>query len=410
MKKFLTDRRKSIYLFLLLFISYSLIYMTKNCYSAAMASIVANGIMTKSQTGLIAALFYLIYAPFQIIGGIAADKYSPAKLILYGTFGAGLCNSLVYVFSENYVAMLIIWSLNAAIQFGIWPSIFKIVVSQLAPEHRMRGIFFILLTPSAGLALSYASAVFITDWRFNFLLSAIILFAIVPIFFFIYRYIEKSMTVENDTNKKEVKAEKIQGASLVRKIIISGIPILLIIYVVQGLLSIGIKSLVPVMLMESYDLTPSLANGLNVILVLCGPLGTLLGALPLFKKFSYTTTITILFGLSLPAVFIITYVGSIPAAVIIIALIAVTVFMAATSVYFSYTSRVFEKFGFGGTLSGLYNCMSAIGLVLSNYVFTSVAENFGWSVTTNTWLIMLSLALVLLCITIPIWKRFMKSL
>ena len=75
-RKSLRDEKKSIVLFLLLFIVYALIYLTKNCFSAAMAPIVAEGIMTKSETGLIAAVFYLIYAPFQIVGGFAADRYS----------------------------------------------------------------------------------------------------------------------------------------------------------------------------------------------------------------------------------------------------------------------------------------------------------------------------------------------
>ena len=35
-----------------------------NEWSEAMASIVDAGVMTKSQTGLIAAAFYLVYAPF----------------------------------------------------------------------------------------------------------------------------------------------------------------------------------------------------------------------------------------------------------------------------------------------------------------------------------------------------------
>ncbi|MBQ9921974.1 MAG: MFS transporter, partial [Clostridia bacterium] len=109
-RKYIEDHKKSIYLFLLVFISYALVYMTKNCYSAAMTSIVAEGIMTKSQTGFIAAMFYLVYAPFQIIGGILSDKYDPGKLILTGVIGAGAANLLVYFFSTNYIAMTIIWS------------------------------------------------------------------------------------------------------------------------------------------------------------------------------------------------------------------------------------------------------------------------------------------------------------
>ena len=343
---------------------------------------------------------------------IAADKFSPAKLIMLGTFGGGICNALIYAFSDNYIAMIIIWSLNAVVQFGIWPSVFKIVVSQLAPEHRFHGVFFINFTPSAGMVMSYATAAFITDWEFNFLLSTIILFSLVPIFFFCYRYVEKSMTVAlKDPHGSDLK---ISGApreeKVFHKILISGVPLLLLVYVVQGILNIGIKALVPVMLMENYDISPSLANGLNIILVLSGPVGLMLGALPIFKRFSYPTVIAFLFAISIPAVFVITFIGDLPVAVIIAALLVVSTFMSTTSIFFSQSSRVFEKFGCGGTLSGLYNCMSALGLVLANYGFTSIAENFGWGITTNVWLVVIISAFIIALITIPIWKRFINNI
>lgn len=53
-----------------LWIMYAVVYMTKSCYSAAMASIVHEGVLTKSQTGFITAAFYFVYVPLQILGGI----------------------------------------------------------------------------------------------------------------------------------------------------------------------------------------------------------------------------------------------------------------------------------------------------------------------------------------------------
>ena len=44
-------------------------------FTSAMAIIVEEGSMTKSQTGLINAMFWLVYAPFQVVGGLAVDKH-----------------------------------------------------------------------------------------------------------------------------------------------------------------------------------------------------------------------------------------------------------------------------------------------------------------------------------------------
>ena len=412
MKRYLQDKKKSIVLFLALFIMYSLIYMTKNCYSAAMASIVDAGIMTKTETGMIAAIFYLVYAPFQIVGGIAADKFSPAKLLLIGTAGAGVCNLLVYFFSDNYIAMLIIWSLNAVIQFGIWPSVFKIIVSQLAPEHRTRGVYFIHFAQTVGLTVSYLCGAVINDWRNNFLLSAIVLFLLVVVFTAIYVPISHNMVIDESASASAEKKTKksLATSKLMLLVMSSGIPLLLIAYIVQGIMNIGLKALVPVMLLESYEsVTPEMANILNAVLIVLSPLGMLLGAIPVFKRFSYPTVISILFAVCVPLALVLTFVGDANMFIIMAALFIIICAMGAMSAYFSYCSKTFEKYGISATLSGTFNCMSSLALFFANYVFMGIAEQHGWGVTTKIWLVIAIIALALAIVSIFLWKRFMKK-
>lgn len=411
-RKSLRDGRKSLYLFALVFVVYSLIYMTKNCYSAAMASIVAQGIMTKSETGLIAAAFYLVYAPFQIVGGIAADHHSPHKLIIFGTFGAAVCNLLVYFFSENYIAMLIIWSLNAIVQFGIWPAIFKIITAQLKESQRTRAVFYISFSSTLGLVLSYICAALITDWKFNFLLSAIVLFVSVAAFATCYKGLEGNMIAEETPTESAPSAEKAKKEKGSLALIIkSGVPILLVVYAIQGLLNLGLKSLAPTMLMENYEsLSPALANALNIILVLSSSIGLFFSRIPFFKKFSETASVAIMFATTVPLLIVVTFIGEVNIAFIIAALALLMVSVSSMTVFFSYISKVFENFGHGATIAGLFNCMSAIGIVLANYVFAKLAEMFGWGFTTKSWLVIAIVSLVLTALTIPIWNRFKKKM
>lgn len=408
-RKSLISSRASLCLFLLAFISYALVYMTKNCYSAAMASIVNEGIMTKSQTGLIAAIFYLVYAPFQIVGGIAADRYSPGKLIVIGVFGAGICNLLVYFFSENYIAMMIIWALNAVMQFGIWPSIFKIVTTQLVEEHRVKGMFYISMSSTFGLLISYLSAMFITNWKNNFMLSALSMFVTGFVFLFLYRLFEQKMVEdEQPTEKKKSSVEKKE--KFLPLMFKAGIPLLLIVYTVHSMLNLGIKALTPVMLMESYDsVSPALANGLNAILVLASPVGIIFARNRFFQKFSAPTIIASFLAIALPLLFMITLIGKIPVLVVLCALAVLMVILAATSIFFSSISMYFDRFGYVATLSGLLNCMASLGIVLANYVFAKIAEIKGWEFTTSCWLISAVSVLVLTLITIPIWRNFLKK-
>ena len=58
--KYLESKRLSILLFIFLFLLYAVVYMTKNMFSSAMAIIVEDGFMTKSQTGMINAVYWFV--------------------------------------------------------------------------------------------------------------------------------------------------------------------------------------------------------------------------------------------------------------------------------------------------------------------------------------------------------------
>ena len=119
----LENKKESRYFFIFIWIMYAMVYMTKNCFSSAMASIVAEGVFTKTQVGLITSLFYLVYAPFQIVGGFVADKKSPEKLIQIGLIGGAISNLIIF-FNQNYYVILITWVFNGIVQFALWLSVF----------------------------------------------------------------------------------------------------------------------------------------------------------------------------------------------------------------------------------------------------------------------------------------------
>lgn len=153
---------------------YALVYMTKNCFNGALAAIVEDGVLTKSQTGLITALFYIVYTPLQIVGGIVVDKFSPELMIKIGLVGGAVANAVIF-FNHNYYVMLIAWTLNAVVQFALWPATYKIISSQLCRSDRTYMIFLITLATSLGLVFSYAVAAILPSWEYNFVFSAIVL-------------------------------------------------------------------------------------------------------------------------------------------------------------------------------------------------------------------------------------------
>ena len=371
--------------------------------------------MTKSETGLIASMFYVFYAPFQIVGGIAVDRHSPYKLILIGLLGAGIANILIYLL-EGYVAMLIIWSLNGMIQFGVWPGIFKIVTTELMPEHRTNGILYIHMSYTVGLVLSYLSAALISDWKNNFLFSALTLFILSAIFLVIYkllsRYMKKDESAFASQNAEDEKApmNDIAMREKILAMLKAGIPLVLIISLIHSLLNLGIKALAPVMLMESYEeINASLANVLNILLVLSGPIGLFASHTAYFNRITPTKALSVLLALTLPLLAVVCFIGIIPSLFTIAAMCLVMVITGAISILFSNIARDFTKYNCVGTLIGTINCMSAVGILIANYAFSKIAEEMGWQFTAVCWLILSALAFLLALASIPLWSRFKRN-
>jgi len=194
------NRKLSRCFFIFIWVMYAIVYMTKSCFSAAMASIVFEGIMTKSQTGLIISAFNLVYAPLQIFGGVFADKYDPEKLIKIGLVGGGIANLIIYL-NQNYYLVLTVWILNAVVQFALWPAVFKIVSSQIVKEDRKNATYYISFGTTAGLFLAYLVAAFLPSWEYNFAVSAAALLLLALVWHIVTKRVEIYMIPDKKTDE-----------------------------------------------------------------------------------------------------------------------------------------------------------------------------------------------------------------
>ncbi len=392
---------------------YAVVYMTKNCYTAAMAGIVNEGIMTKSQTGLIAACFYLSYAPFQVVGGKLADKYPPEVLLLIGLAGAAISNLLIYL-NQNYIFMMIVWTFNGAIQFGIWPAVFKIVSSNLERAYRKKAIFLISLSSSSGMALAYIVAAFIKDWKNNFLLSAILLFFFTAATAVVYFFINRNVAFEEEAPAVQTSpSESVTKVTTTKVLFGAGLAFLLIPFIITDLVSLGVKNFAPTMLMESYDtISPMVGNFLNVFLIIAGVLGTFLVKFiyPRFVKEELSGVRNIGF-ISLPLLALCIFVGSkyVSVPVTVISLCIISACSAIMSTLRSYYSASFAKYGKNGEVAGIINACSSLGIVVQSYGLSKVADTYNWptvfSVITVLWVIFL----VVTSLILPLWKKFKRE-
>ena len=401
-------------LFIALLSTFTFISITKQCFSSAMAFIVDEGLMTKSQTGTIVAIFYLVYGVLQLVGGLLTDKWNPERFITFGFIGAGLCNLAVY-FNQNYYFVMAIWVVNACAQFAVWPAVFKLCSSMLKEEHRTHALFWITFANPLGTVINYAVAALIPHWKLNFLISAVGLIFFAIAWEITVRGIQpliQEAEVEKPT--KPVHTHHHEGQAqkgLLPLLISSGVIFYLLIHFTRSIFDNGLKTLVATMINENYDnVTPSVATALTIIILIMGTLGTTLAHMiyPRFVKNEFAASL-LLFLIATPFGVLLLLTGKVHYWWIVLFLSFLVLMMNGASLFSSYISARFNKWGKGATIAGALNMMTSLGIVASNFVFTRVVEGFGWNTTIWVWVVLLAFANVLLFVTLPMWKRFLKN-
>ena len=382
----LENKKVSRHFFVFLFLMYAIVYMTKNCFSGALADIVANGVLTKSQTGLITALFYLAYTPLQIVGGIVADKYSPELLIKIGLFGGALANAIIF-FNHNYYVMLVVWTLNAIVQFALWPGTYKIITSQLCRSDKSYMIFFISIASTLGLLMSYVVAAILPSWELNFAVSAFALFVLTVIMHIYDKHLNRFM--KRDYEPISITSGKsTYGGSTFSLFMRSGFFLLLIPVVVRCLVGQGSKTLAPIMLNETFGTDPSFGNLLNVFIILAGLCGTLLVKLILYPRIIKNEIVGLITCGCILLGFTVAFVFAPNLPITVISLCGIALFATAASLFISYFNASFAKYGKNGTAAGISNAAASFGIVLLNYGILKISEIWGWESVRYLWLIL----------------------
>ncbi len=409
-EKTFNSRRASLILFLFLFVMYAIVYMTKSIFSSAMASIVEEGFMTKSQTGLINASFWFVYAVFQFFGGFAVDKFSPKKMIMIGMAGAIVSNAVIYLsvvhLSRPYPVIIAAWMFNAIAQFGLWPGVFKIMSTQIIPELRGTATFWILFSGTFGAGISMLVASFVKHWRHNFIVSIIGLSATLVIYALIDSFIVDTSIPDEGINETRDVPEK---AKMTPLLISSGLTVMLVVCMLRGAVDNGIRMMTPVMLMESYEGLPaSISTRMSTILIVFSVFGTLVAGWVHSKITTFEPKAQIaLFTLSLLPLSAVCFLGRVHYVVILAALCITTVLLQGVSPFTqSFISLRFEKYGRIGTVAGIVNAAASVGNILASYVFAKMAEIMPWRWVAVSWIAVVALCIILCISVYRRWKRF----
>lgn len=420
MKNLSKEEKTSWILFITAWVIYAVVSMTKSAYAATMASIIGEGLFDKTAAGTVNASFYLFYGSAQLLGVKVVDKVSPVKLVSM-TLAGTLVAIIGMAVSKSFLMMLIFWSFCGLVQFAIWPAVLRIIAEYLVPSQKSKAMVYIAFSYCTGMLANYLAAsvvLGVAKWRTLFWVFAVILSLSIVLWQVITSKTKETYTELVKRNREKINEENEQknlnkqdSIGFFRLTAISGILILLVPSLIRTAMDAGLKSWVPTMITENYDVSASFASMLTSILVFVN-LGGVYIANWMYPKRTKNAAwaFGICFLTALPFTVMLLLTGRIPVGAVVFLLTAITTMMYAGHQLINVIiPTYFSKYNRTGSIAALLNALASFGAVAANIGFGYLAENFGWSATITAWIILAVVSFVACAIASPVWKKFTKG-
>lgn len=103
------------HILLTIWLGYALFYFTRKGFNAVVPEILATGVMTRTDIGLLATLFYMTYGLSKFLSGIVSDRSNARYFMGIGLIATGVIN-ILFGFSTSLWAFASLWVLNAFFQ------------------------------------------------------------------------------------------------------------------------------------------------------------------------------------------------------------------------------------------------------------------------------------------------------
>ena len=407
------EQKMSRTLFVVCWIVYAIVCMTKNAYSASMVSIIGEGLLTKSLAGTVNAAYYVFYGGAQLLLVKLVDKVSPVKLINMALFGA-VVSMAGFAIAKSFYVMLVLWSLTGLLQFAIWPAVIRIMSEYLVPEHRGKAMVYIAFAYCTGMFANYGSAAVIlkfSGWRMIFNIFLLILIATFALWILVSKKTIPLLEGEKDSCiKQETLAEEKKSSGTWKVLASSGIVLMLIPSFIRTMMDMGLKSWVPTMIAENYGTSASFASALTTILLLVNLSGIYIVNLvyPRFIK-NEALCFGFCFVMSLPFTLLLLLTGKISVGVAVLLLTLVTTLMYSGHQLINVIiPSKFAAMNMSGAVASILNAVASFGAVAASFGFGWIAENYGWTATIMSWSVMAVIAAVFAFMSAGMWKRFLK--
>ncbi|MEG1013241.1 MAG: MFS transporter [Clostridia bacterium] len=271
-------RRRQLQIFWLCWLLYALAYLGRTNLSVALSSM--QGVFSGSKTllGLLGTLFYWTYAAGKLINGYAGDYVNNKRMIFYGVILAGLSNIGMGLL-KTPVLLLLLWSVNGFAQSLLWCNMLRIVARWFTPKQQGTMAVFLNTSIMAGSLLGMGGGgvlISVLPWQWTFLLPGLLLLLGAVLW---GRWGQNSaadagFTIQTMVQESGAQAEKPQ--KLRPFILSSGLLVVMVACLAQGVVKDSIGLWGPVMLEEQHHIGAGAASIMLLVIPVANFFGVLL--------------------------------------------------------------------------------------------------------------------------------------
>lgn len=385
----ITDARMGTFLFCLCWAAYFLTYFGRLNYNAVMTQVIAGGVLTKPQAGMLGTAFFFTYALGQLFSGWMGDRVSPRWFICTGLAVSGVCNLLMGL-AAAYPVMLLVWCVNGFVQSFLWPPLLRIFCERYEDRVRLRACVNINTTVPVGTLVTYGFAAWMVArgaWRLTFYAAGIVLCVFAAVWAAAMGKVERWAAVHGEEAPPLQKRARGAGkGGLGRLFLGAGLALLCVALAVQGMLKDSVTSWAPVYLSEGYGMDAAAAILTTTVIPLLNIFGMFLASAMMKKKENEHGHAALLYLLCAAGLAVLLACSG-KSAVLAIALLALstTAMIAVNTLLISVFPGRFSATGQVATISGILNFSVYVGSALSNYGIGAIAERLGWTPVLTLW-------------------------
>ncbi len=416
MEKKWIDRRQMDQLFLYCWIAYTVTYLGRYNLSAAMADMVVQGVLTKSQGGWIATCFFISYGVGQLLSGILGDKLNGRWMVGSGLLLSGAMN-MAMGFSGHWKVMAVLWMVNGLTQSMIWSPLLRILADAMPRKRCLKAGIDLATTIPAGTLASYgltAAAIALSGWAMAFCSAGAVLVVMGLVWLAGLGALERrahlGMVDESGEKAEPDLAPGGPRPSLLAILLPSGLVIIAAAVMLQGALRDSITTWMPTYLTEAYGLGPQV----SIIASMALPLVNLGGVYAASWLNTHVlkdelSSSAVLFALSVACLAVMVGFQRLNVALALLLLaVATSAMHAINTMIISLLPMYFTRMRRVSTVSGMLNAVVYLGSALSAYGIGALSDYGGWGATQVAWCLMCVAGALLCWWARSIWNPYKR--